>query len=421
MIIRRKSDSLAVHGGAPVRDVATKPWPAWPHVSEEEWEQAIGPALKDVYLSSVEADPAPNKPGPKAGAFADAFARYCGTRYGIMTPSGTTALSLAIQAALDATGLDDRGEVIVPDYTYVASASSVLLAGYSVVFADIHPETFTLDPYSVEAAITDRTVAILPVHVAGHPADMDAINRIARKHGLKVIEDCAQAHGAEVNGHKVGSLGDAGAYSFQATKNLTAGESGAVITNDQAIFERVQRIRDMGRQPGGKRWEYATLGWNYRTSDYLAAILQVRLKNLDEQSAHRNANAAFLTERLREIEGITPPHTMPWATRHAYHLYAILYHAPAFGGHSRDEFVDALRAEGIPVVAGYSPLSQTQAMTSVATKHPGRIRVVARPNLEAIEGQAVWVTQDMLMGTRQDLDDIVEAIAKVKRSFNVGI
>lgn len=415
---RGNDDTLAVQGGTPVRDLASRPWPAWPHVSDEEWEQSMGPALKDVYLSTVESDPGPNEPGPKAASFAEAFARYCGARFGFMTPSGTTALSLAIQGALEGDGLNDEGEVIVPDYTYVATASSVLLAGYSVVFADIHPESFTLDPFSVEAAITDRTVAILPVHVAGHPADMNAINRIASKHGLKVIEDCAQAHGAEIDGRKVGSLGDVGAFSFQATKNLTVGEGGAVVTSDESIFENMQRIRDMGRQPGGKRWEYKNLGWNYRVSDYLAAVLEVRLGDLDQQSQRRSDNAAYLSEHLREIEGVIPPTTMPGVSRHAYHLYPVLFHPPAFGGRSRDEFVDALNAEGIPVVAGYSPLSESEAMTSVAAKHPGRVSVTPRPNLENVADNAVWITQDLLMGTSQDLDDIVEAIAKINRAFN---
>jgi dTDP-4-amino-4,6-dideoxygalactose transaminase len=335
-----------------------------------------------------------------------------------MTPSGTTALSLAIQGALDGDGLSAEGEVVVPDYTYVATASSVLLAGYSVVFADIHPESFTLDPYSFEAAITDRTVAVVPVHVAGHPADMTAINAIAQKHGIKVIEDCAQAHGAEIDGQKVGSLGDAGAFSFQATKNLTVGESGAVVTSDEAIFNTMRRIRDMGRQPGGARWEYSTLGWNYRVSDYLAAVLQVRIGDLDAQSAQRSANAAYLSERLREIEGVIPPRTMPGVTRHAYHLFPILYHPPAFGGRSRDEFVEALRAEGIPVVAGYDPLSGTEAMTTAAASKPGRVTVAERPNLENVAANAVWVTQDMLMATKADLDDVVEGVAKVYRAFN---
>jgi dTDP-4-amino-4,6-dideoxygalactose transaminase len=415
---RNRPSELAINGGTPVRDTKKRPWAVWPHTSEKEWEADIAPALREVYLSAVEADPAPNTPGPKAAAFAKAFAAYCGTRYGFVTPNGTTALSLAVTAALDADGLGEAGEVIVPDYTYVASATSALLAGCSLVFTDIHPETFTLDPVAVEAAITKRTVAILPVHVAGHPADMDALNAIARRHGLKVIEDCAQAHGAEHRGRKVGSLGDIGAYSFQSTKNLTGGESGAVVTSNQAIFERAQLIRDMGREPGGKRWEYARLGWNYRTSEYHAAILQVRLRNLDSQSQHRNANAAYLTRQLRELEGITPPRTMPWATRHAYHLYPLLYHPAAFGGHSRDEFVEAMRAEGILVVAGYNPLSETGAISSTASKYPGRVRVTPRPNLETVAPRSVWVTQDMLMGTRKDLDEIVEAAAKVHRAFN---
>jgi len=412
MATNPKTDKLAIDGGAPVRDLEKDPWLAWPLHPEEEWRDKLEPALKEVYLSGVE-----GLPGPKAVEFGNAFAGYCGAKYGIFSPSGTDAIASAVAGALDLDGLGDGGEVIVPDYTYIATASAPMLIGCSVAFADIHRESFTLDPEAVEAAIGERTVAIFPVHVGGHTADMDALNAIAEKHGIMVIEDCAQAHGAENNGRRAGTLGNVGAFSYQSSKNLTSGEGGAVVTDDEEIANRIISFRNGGRVPGGGRWFYPRLGWNYRTSEYLAALLMLRLDKIEEEAEHRNENAAYLTAELKKIEGIAPPKSMPWVTRHAYHLYTMLYEPDFFGGHSRDEFVEALEAEGVPCFQGYKLLSGSDAMQEAAARHPGRIRTTDRPNVEWVSAHSVWLVQDMLMGTHEDIDDIVEAIAKIQKAF----
>ena len=407
------SEKLAMEGGTPVRDLEKAPWSSWPQNTEAAWEKEIEPALRAVYLQKEEGLPA-----TQGEAFGQAFAAYGDTRYGIIMPHGTDAIAAAVAGALDLDGLGEGGEVIIPNYTFIATASAPLSVRCSLALVDIDPVSFTMHPEAVEAAVTDRTVAILPVHIGGHPADMDALNAIAERHGLAVIEDCAQAHGAEHNGHKVGSLGHVGAFSFQSSKNLTSGEGGCILTNDKDIRDRAYAFKDVGRRPGGERWEYPRLGWNYRTSEYLAAILLSRLTHLEDQTDLRNENAAYLSGGLEKIGGITPPRWRAWVTQHGYHLYTMLYHPEEFGGRSRDEFVRALQAEGITCSAGYKrPLTDEGALKTVLETYPHLVRRLPCPNVEFTCDHSVWFYQSMLLGTKGDMDDIVEAVAKIKRAF----
>ena len=335
----------------------------------------------------------------------------------MLVNNGTAAISAAVAAVLDLDGLGDAGEVIIPNYTYVATASAPMFLGCSVAFVDIHPESFSIDPSSVEEAISERTVAILPVHVGGHPADMDALNSVAAKHGLAVIEDAAQAHGARYRDRPVGAVGDAGAFSFQSTKNLTSGEGGAVVTDDNEVFDRVVDLMDGGRTRGGARWEYPRLGWNFRPSAYQAALLGIRLRSLEEQTERRAANAQYLSAELRKVGGIEPPRLMPWTTMHAFHLHSMLYEPESFGGRSRDEFADAVTAEGVPCMNGYTPLSESPAMRSVAARYPERVRTLPCPTVDSVSKRSVWLLQELLLGERRDIDCIVDAVAKVRLAF----
>jgi len=254
--------------------------------------------------------------------------------------------------------------------------------------------------------------------LGGHPANMEALRRIADKHGLKIVEDCAQSHGAEVNGRKVGSLGDAGAFSFQSSKNLTSGEGGMVTTNDKDTHDRVHAFMNVGRAPGGARWEYPRLGWNYRPSEYLAALLIPRLAKLEAQTDHRNANAAYLATELKQIEGITPPKLGPWVTKHGYHLYGMKYNPEGFGGKPRSDFLRALSAEGVPCSSGYgAPLSREAGMAHLAQKYPELIRELPCPVVERVCQESVWLFQNLLLGSQQDMDDVVEAVAKIQRTW----
>ena len=408
------SNQLAISGGTPVRNIKTHPWPSWPIHTSDEWESKIEPLLREVYLSGNE-----GSGGAMIPRFCEQYALYSGTNYALFMPHGTDSISAALAGALDLDGFSDGGEVIVPNYTFVATASAVLERNCTVAFVDVCPDTFTIDPDAVAAAIRPETRAILPVHLGGHPTDMGALQEIAQRHQLKMIEDCAQAHGAEYQTKKVGSLSDVGAFSFQASKNLTSGEGGMVTTNDKDIQDRVCAFMNVGRAPGGARWEYPRLGWNYRPSEYLAAILSVRLELLEEQTDLRNKNAAYLSNALEAIDGITPPKLAPWVTKHGYHLYCMKYNPEGFGGKSRQEFVNALSAEGIPCSIGYrSPLSQEPGMAHVAEKYPHLIRTLPCPDAELVCEQSVWLFQNLLLGTDSDMDQVVDAISKIHRAWN---
>jgi len=408
------SNRLAVSGGTPVRNIESNPWPSWPLNTPQEWEAKIEPLLREVYLSGNE-----GSGGTMIERFGEQYAQYSGTTYALFMPHGTDSISAALAGALDLDGFSDGGEVIVPNYTFVATASAVLERRCTVAFVDISPETFTIDPGAVESAIRPETRAILPVHLGGHPADMGALQELAQRYQLAIIEDCAQAHGAEYQTKKVGSLSDVGAFSFQASKNLTSGEGGMVTTNNKDIHDRVCAFMNVGRAPGGARWEYPRLGWNYRPSEYLAAILQVRLELLEVQTALRNRNAAYLSNALAAIPGITPPKLAAWVTKHGYHLYCLKYNSEGFGGKSRQEFVNALSTEGIPCSIGYrSPLSQEPGIAHVAQKYPYLIRTLPCPNAAEVCAQSVWLFQNLLLGSEADMAQVVEAITKSQRAWH---
>src|SRR5688572_21688631 len=219
--------------------------------------------------------------------FEQEFAAYCGTRYAITCVNGSVSLRLALIAS----GVRPGDEVIVPPYTFIATATVVLEANCVPVFVDIEPDTYNLDPGKIEAAITPRTKAIIPVHFAGQACDMDAIMAIARKHNLTVIEDAAHAHGGEYKGQRVGAIGHVGSFSFQSSKNLTSGEGGLIVTNDDALAARCRSIHNCGRVPGGAWYEHHVVSANYRLGEFAGAILNCQLDRLDEQTDRREANA----------------------------------------------------------------------------------------------------------------------------------
>jgi dTDP-4-amino-4,6-dideoxygalactose transaminase len=408
------SDKLAIENGTPVRDTRERPWPGWPAVSDAEWREKVEPALRRVYESGAE-----GLGGREQDEFARRFAATCGVPHCCLVSHGTDALSTALAAAMDLDGSGDGGEVIVPNYTFIASASATLDMQCGVVLTDIDPRTFTLCPDAVERAIRpDRTRAIMAVHIAGHPCDMIAINAIAEQHGLVVVEDCAQAHGARHDGLPVGGLGDAAGFSFQSSKNLCSGEGGCVTTTDTAIHNRAVGLMNSGRLPHGERWRYARIGWNYRPSEYVAALLNARLDDLEPQSVQREGMAEHLSRQLEAIPGVTPPVLRPWCTRHAFHLYCILIDEASFGGRSRDDIVEAVLAEGVPAMAGYTDLLSNQpGMKQFATDHPHAVRVEPCPVTEEICRRSIWIAHQILLAEREDMDDIATAFAKVQRAF----
>jgi dTDP-4-amino-4,6-dideoxygalactose transaminase len=253
--------------------------------------------------------------GPEGKAFEAEFARYCGATHGIGVNSGTSALHLALAAA----NIGPGDEVITVPFTFVATVAAIRYTGARPVFVDIEPKSYTIDVDRIEAAITKRTRAILPVHLYGQAADMDPIMTIARRHGLVVIEDAAQAHGAEYKGQRLGSIGDLGCFSFYPGKNLGAyGEGGMIVTNDAGHADTARMLRDWGQE---RKYYHTRKGYNYRLDELQAAILRVKLRHLDDWTAARRRNASRYNELLKP-EGVRTPAEMSYA-RHVYHIYAI--------------------------------------------------------------------------------------------------
>ena len=408
-MIHSKADTLAIDGGTPVR---SRPWPRWPIFDETE-EQAILEVVRSGKWWSVG--------GTKVREFEEAFARFQDAQFAVCVTNGTAALEVALRAAHIGCG----DEVIVPPYTFIATATAVLAVGATPVFVDVEEESLNIDPTKIEEAITPRTRAIIPVHIAGCPADMDGVLEVARKHNLLVIEDAAQAHAAEWKGTKVGAIGDMGCFSFQASKNLNAGEGGAVLTNNPHWADQVWSVHNVGRVRGGRWYEHHVLGSNFRMTEFQAAILLAQLKRLPEQTERRTQNAHRLTEMLSQIPGIRPPRPDPRVTRHAYHLYIFRYDKNHFGGRPREDFLKALNAEGIPCSAGYVPLYKERVfLNRPISKDLCQLSTlkdyskVQCPVCErACYEEAVWLYQNMLLGDERDIEDIATAVAKVQRAF----
>jgi dTDP-4-amino-4,6-dideoxygalactose transaminase len=265
-------------------------------------------------------------------AFEEEFASYCQARQGIAVNSGTSALHLALLAA----GVGPGDEVITTPFTFVATVAAIQYTGATPVFVDIDPRSFTMDPSQIEAAISERTKAIVPVHLYGQPADMDPILSIAGKRGLVIIEDAAQAHGAEYKGRRAGSLGDMGCFSFYPGKNLGAcGEGGIVVTNNSGFTRRIRMLRDWGAE---KKYRHVLKGYNYRMEAIQGAVLRVKLRHLETWTQARRTAAAHY-DRLLAGSGVRTPGAMPYA-KHVYHVYAIR-------AKHRKSWQDALQNQGI--------------------------------------------------------------------------
>jgi dTDP-4-amino-4,6-dideoxygalactose transaminase len=398
------SEKLAINGGSPVR---SKPFAAWPVYGEPE-EQALLRALRS------------NKWGKTAGqevvSFEKRFAAYQGAKHGIGVVNGTVSLRIALMAA----GIQAGDEVIIPPFTFIATATAVVEANATPIFVDIEPETFNMCPKAVEAAITPRTKAIIPVHVGGLPVNMDAIMAIAKRHNLTVIEDAAHAHGAEYKGKRVGSIGHMGSFSFQSSKNLTSGEGGLITTNDDKLAELCWSVHNCGRVPGGVWYEHYRMGGNYRLGEFQGAMLNAQLDRLDEQVKTRERNGKYLAGKLSEIPGVMPQKYTADCTRHGYHLFLFRLDGQPFGS-DRDTVLAAIKGEGIPICNGYPlPLYRQQMFlkhnfgpyaTQARDVDYGK---VSCPNCEKIcYEQGGWMEQSMLLGTQADMDDIAAAFTKV--------
>lgn len=396
-------EPLALDGGTPVR---AKLFPSWPVWDEREVE-----ALRAVVESgSWGGFPSPNR---YAAEFADAFADYQTARFGVCTASGTAALEVALKAA----GVRAGDEVIMPALTFVATAAAALYLGAVPVFVDVDPDTWCIDPAAAERAVTERTKAVVPVHLGSRMADMDAIAELARRHGLRVIEDCAHMHGGFWRERGAGSLGDLGCFSFQSSKLMTAGEGGIVITNDEELATLCHAYVDCGRlRPGDQPPKsQGIFGWNYRMTEFQAAVLLVQLQRLPEQTRVREANKRRLTERLAQIEGVGTLRMDERVTQPSGYGFYFKYRADRCGGVPRDRFVAALRAEGIPCHgAFYEPVYKDPLFAWRDANAPVDYSAVRCPIAErAAYEEGVWLPHQLFLGTAEDVDDIARAVEKV--------
>ena len=347
------------------------------------------------------------------------FAVYCGSKYALSCVNGSVALRLALIAC----GVKPGDEVIVPPYTFIATASIVLEANCVPVFVDIEPETYNMDPKEVEKAITYKTKVIIPVHFAGQSCDMDALQEIASKHNLRIIEDAAHAHGGEYKGKKLGSIGDAGCFSFQSSKNLTSGEGGMIVTDDEELYDMMNSLRNVGRIKGGQWYEHHNLGCNYRLTQLQAALLTTQLSRLEEQTQRRNENGLYLNSLLEKIDGISPLTRGHGETLHTYHIYIFKYDKASFNNLSKKDFADMLAAEGVPSFMGYpeplykQPLFQERNFMCYAIPEEVDYTNVNCPETEkACYEDAVWIMQNTMLGTKEDMDLIAAAILKIQKT-----
>jgi dTDP-4-amino-4,6-dideoxygalactose transaminase len=399
---------LALNGG---KKSKTKAFPEWPYYDDAERK-----ALREVLESRIWW----RTPGTKTLEFEQAFAKFHRAKHGIAVTNGTAALEVTMSAL----GIVPGDEVIIPDFTFVATASAVLYAGAMPVMVDVSPETYCIDVKLAEAAITPRTKAIIAVHMGGHPADLDALTELCKRKGIALVEDSSHAHATEWRGNRIGSHGTAGTFSFQASKLMTAGEGGIIVCNDDT-FERMARsVHDCGRMPGEWFYSHFINGSNYRLSEWQGAVLRVQLDRLEEQTARRHKNARILDKLLSQIPGLTPQKLDPRCTRNGHYAYIFHVDTKQFAEVPVERLAKAMTAEGIPDQASYPPVHELHVFQngeyrkrlcgSQASEPHGFLKAEF-PNTRKAAWETIWIPQPALLGDEQDMHEIVEAWRKIQR------
>lgn len=402
----------ALLGGSPVRSGPFPSWPVFDAAEEERWLDVV--RKKGWYRFAGQTT--------YVAEFEQKFSELMGAPHCLAVNSGTGSLI----TAMNVLGIGPGDEVIVPPYTFSATINVVLLQHALPIFVDTDINTFQIDAAKIEAALTENTRCLLPVHLGGAAYDVDAVAKIAEAKGLPVVEDACQSHLAEWRGKRVGTLGTIGCFSFQVTKNISAGDGGAFLTNDEGLYHQAYAFHSNGRAYPGVESPgvYFRSGANLRMTEFQGAILQGQLERVEAQSATRESNAKRLTARIEKVPGLTPAKMYEGCTRNAYHLYMFRYDAEQFAGLSRDGFIKALRAEGIPCSQGYSKLNKEAYIRERVTSRAfvntyGQQRIddyLARiecPENDKLTEQSVWFTQNMLLGPESDMDQIADAIEKI--------
>lgn len=384
--------TLAIDGGTPIHDGV---WPTWPPAVDDEQRRLVNEVLESGLWGS--------NTGALSEQFAQRFAQVHGASRGVNVTNGTIALFIALRAA----GVGPGDEVIVPAYTFVACATSVLLLGATPVIADVDPDHLHLSAETIEAALSDRTRAIMVVHLAGSPAPMTEILELASNRDLVVIEDSAQAHGAHYRGRPVGSIGNLGTFSFQSSKAMTAGEGGLIVTNDHALADTVWSLCNVGRELGGAWYHHASIGWNLRTTEFQAAILLPWIDRLEGEIAVREEFVSTFSTSLDEAGTDAVIVADPkGTTRNSRHLMMIRLGLGVERSYNREWVARALDAEGVSVDLGYPSLGGLEALQSGA-------RVMPTPRLDRVAESILWIRQSMLMAGAAGGERSAAAFAKV--------
>jgi dTDP-4-amino-4,6-dideoxygalactose transaminase len=404
---------LAILGGTPTR---TEPYPAWP-VHDERDIAAVASVIKSGRWGGYP------YPGPQTAEFVRRFAEMQGGGYAVAMANGTVTMEVALRAANVGWG----DEVIVPAYTFQATAAAPMAAAAVPVIVDIDPQTYCIDPQAVAAAVTDRTRAVIPVHLGAQMADMDAIMEIAERYDLVVVEDCAHAHGAKWRGQGAGTIGHFGSFSMQSSKILTVGEGGVLLCRTPELAARAASIIDCGRAhveaaPYGEGGEAFTMGANYRLPELQAALGNVALERFPEQARQREEMAAYLEESLSEIAGVRLLKRDPRHTTRSFYRYIFAVQPEVFGA-EHDVVCYALAAEGIPCWVGYEAMHHYElfqpglSKLAVPGAFPERFEFdkMDFPEAErACEHEAVWLDECIFRAGRPGVDDAIAAIAKVQ-------
>jgi dTDP-4-amino-4,6-dideoxygalactose transaminase len=408
-------DKLAVLGGQPIR---TKPFPSWP-IWDKKDEEAVLPVLRSgVWSRNDVVTEAEEK-----------FADFMGSKYCLLTTNGTNSLFTALHAL----GVGGGDEVITTPYTFVASIDAILLNNALPVFVDIDPDTWQIDPDKIEEKITEKTVAIMPVHITCGVSHMDKINAIAKKHNMKVVEDACQAHLAEWNNKKAGTLGDLGCLSLQNSKSITCGEGGAILGDDEKLMDYCYSFHNFGRPKGRfmarDRGGHPILGTKCRMTEYQASILMTQMDSAEKEAQIRSENGRYLDAKLKSVPGIAPLERYPETTRSTYYYYGLRYKKEVFNNCPREHFLKALNAEGIPVGSGLGVIEgepmhreglieqtlQSKTFQRIYSKEELKTyrNRLDCPECDQLVEETVGFHCRALLGNKRDMDDIYNAFLKV--------
>ncbi len=389
------------------------PFPKWPVYGDSEREGVLR-VLESGRWGSTK--------GEEVSSFERRFAEFHGAEHGIATTSGTTGLSIALRSA----GVGPGDEVILPGYTFIASATAILDVLAKPVFVDINLDTLNIDLEGAAQALTARSKAILPVHFGGRLADMDKLKEIAENHDLRIVEDACQAWGSVYRGRHAGTLGDAGCFSFQASKNITCGEGGIILTNDAGIAETARSVSNCGRTKNGLWYAHYNYGGNHRMTEFQAAILHAQLDRYPALHEQREEAARFLFNEIQDLEGYINLAPLGQGSRSSWHIFAFRLDSEPWGDISKERIVEAIRAEGIPISPGYSLPVHKQPLfvernfgpkggpTVCFEQDLPDFREFCLPNAEkACFKEALWLTQNILLADKEMMSLIVEALRKV--------